>query len=170
MKNFFFVAFFLDILLIIYAFFSSPYFLLNSQLGFIAALLVIMGSFYGYKRFIQARQNSQKTDIIDTIEDRFDLYSEETHEERSAKELFEEERAKSKAKGAGLKHFLSTAPGFFSPYRLFGYLFLVVAVLVLIRKNLFEPWSFLAGLSVVPVSVILFALFASRSSQDQSSI
>ena len=158
MKNFFKVAFFLDILVILGSFFvDSPYFLLNTQIAFIASLLVVLGSFWGYKNLVRKKAaHFAERDAIDIIEDPHELYEEES--QKSAKELFEEEKARLKAKRANVKNFIKSAPGFFSPYRLFGYLFLVLAVLVLIRKGYFEAGSFLVGLAIVPTAALLYAV------------
>jgi len=159
-KRFFQIAFFLDLLYIGYSFFASPYFLLNSQLAFIASLLIVLGSFHGYKKVVQKRAASRPyRDAIETIEDRFGLYEEEGSEveQKDAKEIFEEERAKIKASRAGLRHFVQSAGGFFSPYRLGGYFVLILSVLVLVRRGLFEPWSFLAGLAIVPLAALVMA-------------
>ena len=167
MRNFFFVALLLDALLIALSLFFSPLFLLNTQLAFIASLLIVMGSFWGYRRVVQKRAAVADRDAIDEIQDRFDLYDEEDRQSLSAKELFEQERAKSKKRGLGLADFVRTSSGFFSPFRLMGYLFLTIVVMVLVRKGLFEMGAFLLGLGVVPLSAMLFALMHSK---DQSSM
>ncbi|BCD62037.1 hypothetical protein NitYY0826_C0905 [Nitratiruptor sp. YY08-26] len=159
MNNFFIIAFFLDTLVIIFSFFSSKYFLLNSQLAFIASLLIVLGSYEGYKNVVQKKSSLHNRDIIDDIEDRFDLYSEdEEGGEKSAKEIFEEEKAKLKSKRAALSNFFKTSGAFFSPLRLAGYAFLTIVILVLIRKDLFDIAGFLIGLAVVPLSAALFTL------------
>ncbi|BAF69837.1 hypothetical protein [Nitratiruptor sp. SB155-2] len=164
MKQFFRIAFIVDLTVIIASFFiGNRYFLLNSQLAFISSLLVVLGSFYGYKKMIEKRVGTVTKDIIDDIEDRFDLYDEEQESIQDAKALFEEEKAKIKGAKKGLTNFLKTANGFFSPYRLFGYLFMVIAILVLIKHSMFDAWSFLMGLGVVPVSALIMALVPAKS-------
>lgn len=161
-KRFFFIAFVVDSIVILYSFFASRYFLLNSQLAFIASLLIVLGSFYGYARMVKKRAHMRGRDIIDEIEDRFELYEEPPKSNVSAKEIFEEEKAKIKAKRVGIKNFLKSSNAFFSPFRLFGYLVLVVAILFLVRHRLFEAGSFLVGLAVVPASAMLLALLPQR--------
>jgi len=154
-RGFFKVAFVVDLFVIASSFFvDSPYFLLNTQVAFISSLLVVGGSFLGYRKLVQKRApHFQGPDVIDEMDDPFELYEDEG---KSAKEIFEEEKAK--LKKANLKNFFASAPGFLSPYRLFGYLFLVVAVLVLIRKGYFEAGSFLIGLGIVPLSALLYTI------------
>jgi len=165
-KRFFRIVIFIDLLFIIYSFFASRYFLLNSQLAFIASLLIVLGSFWGYKRVVQKRSHITGRDSIDEIEDRFELYEETELSRKSPREILEEEKAKIKSKRAALKHFVMGAGGFFSPFRLGGYAVLVLSVLVLIRKGLFEPASFLAGLAIVPIAALVMALLP----EDQSSM
>ena len=158
MRKIFAIAFFIDIVLIFFAIYLGKYALLNSQLAFIASLLIILGSFQGYKKVVQKKSHLGR-DIIDEIEDRFELYNEEENRHLSAKELFEEEKKKVKSQKA-MKNFILGLGGFFSMYRLLGYLFLVIAVMMLIRRSMFEPLSFLLGLAILPVSAMLYALFS----------
>ena len=158
MRKIFAIAFFIDIVLIFFAIYLGKYALLNSQLAFIASLLIILGSFQGYKKVVQKKSHLER-DIIDEIEDRFELYNEEEPQQLSAKELFEEEKKKVKSQKA-MKNFILGLGGFFSMYRLLGYLFLVIAVMMLIRRSMFEPLSFLLGLAILPVSAMLYALFS----------
>ncbi len=157
MRKIFAIAFFVDIVLIFWSISFDRYALINSQLAFIASLLIILGSFQGYKKVVQKKSHLGR-DIIDGIEDRFELYNEEENRHLSAKELFEEEKKKVKSQKA-MKNFVLGLGGFFSMYRLFGYLFLVVVVLMLIRKAIFDPVSFLLGLAVLPLSAMFYALF-----------
>ncbi len=157
MRNFFSIAFLLDLILVIASLSASRYFLLNTQLAFIASLLIVMSSFYGYKRVVEQKAGLGGRDIVDEIEDRFDLYSEDpSNEGKSAKEIFEEEKAK--IKKMGLRNFFKTSSGFFSPLRLLGYAFLTIVVMVLVRKGMFEVGAFLIGLAIVPLSAALAAL------------
>ncbi len=166
MKRFFRIVILIDLLFISYSFFASRYFLLNSQLAFISSLFIVLGSFWGYKRVVQKRIDITGRDSIDEIEDRFELYEETKPCDKSPREILEEEKARIKSKRAGLRHFVMGAGGFFSPFRLAGYGVLVVSILVLIRKGLFEPMSFLAGLAIVPIAALVLALLP----EDQSSM
>ena len=157
MRAFFQIAAVIDLLLVVILF-SDPLRLLNSQIAFIASLFVVLGSYYGYSRMVKKGSPLlQKQDAIDKIEDPYDLYSEDEHEGKSAKEIFEEERKRVKKSG-NLRALATTYKGFLSPFRLFGYLFLVISVLVLIKKGMFDPWGYLIGLGVVPVATLLFAI------------
>ncbi len=162
LKRFFFIAFIVDSIVIAYSFFASRYFLLNTQLAFIASLLIVLGSFYGYARMVTKRAHITGRDIIDEIEDRFELYEEPQRSGASAKEIFEEEKAKIKSKRVSLKNFLKSSNAFFSPFRLFGYVVLVVAIFFLVRHGWFEAGSFLVGLAIVPVSALVLTILPQR--------
>jgi hypothetical protein len=160
-RTFFQIAAFVDFVLVL-AFFNDPLRLLNSQIAFIASLFVVLGSYFGYARMVKKGSPLlQERDAIEKIEDPYDLYTENEPSDKSAKEIFEEERLKVKRSG-NLKAFVTTYKGFFSPFRLFGYLFLIISVLVLIRKGVFDPWSYLIGLGVVPVAALIFAVWPSE--------
>jgi len=159
-RNFFKTAAFLDFLLVLYLY-SDPKALLNTQVAFISSLLIVLGSFWGYKRAVEKGvQNPAHRDYIDTVEDRFDLYGEDEVTD-DAKELFESEKKRIKG-NSNLKVLAKSYRGFFSPLRLFGYLFMVVAILMLIKRSLFEPLYFLLGLAVVPLSAMVTALISKR--------
>ncbi|MCI6695083.1 MAG: hypothetical protein MR469_05505, partial [Campylobacter sp.] len=46
-----------------------------------------------------------------------------------------------------------------SPLRLLGYVLLILAFFILLKKELFEPLSFLAGIAVMPISALFSAVF-----------
>lgn len=45
----------------------------------------------------------------------------------------------------------------FSPLRIAAYIFLILAFFMLLRHNIFEPFSFLAGLSILPLIALFFS-------------
>ena len=162
MRRYFQIAALLDLLLLFWLF-DDPKALLNSQIAFISSLLVVLGSYYGYSRLVKRGVPLEGRDYIDRLEDRFDLEGEEVSD---AKELFEQEKKRIKRSG-NLKAFKQTYRGFLSPFRLVGYLFMVVAVLVLIRKGWFDAVGFLIGLAVVPASALIASLLPDK---DHSSM
>lgn len=157
--RFFLILAILDLILILYCLSLKNYiFLLNSQVAIIASLAVTFGSFLGYKSLVIKKSKEQildDKDYIDRLEDPYDLYSKD--ESKDPKELLKKE--KKRIKKENLKNFLLTSSGFFSFYRLFGYLILIVSVLMLIDKGLFDAISFMVGLSLVPVAVLIYAFF-----------
>lgn len=162
MRKFFFILIFLDLVLIIYFLLNKDYlYLLNTQIAFIASILITTGSFLGYKKMVLKKakeyKNSDNLDLIDKIDDPYDLYSQNL-DEIDAKELFDEEKKRVKGFKKGIENFLLTSSAFFSIYRVFGYIFLIVSILFLMDKKIFSPLYFFIGLSIVPFSAIVFTL------------
>jgi hypothetical protein len=159
-RRYFQIAAILDLILV-FLLFGDPKTLLNSQIAFISSLFVVLGSYWGYAGLVRRGElGFGYRDAIERIEDPHGFDDEVAAQD--AKALFEEEKRRVKKSG-NLKAFLSTYRGFFSPFRLIGYLFLVVAVLVLVRKGLFDPVGFLVGLAVVPAAALVTALLPERS-------
>ncbi|MRI83493.1 MAG: hypothetical protein C6I00_03655 [Nitratiruptor sp.] len=144
-------------LILVALLFTAPVPLLNSQIAFISSLLVVLGSYWGYAGLVKRGRfpfNGDR-DYIQRLEDPYDVEGE--NHSKSAKEIFEEERRRIKRSG-NLKVLLTTYQGFFSPLRLLGYLFLVVALLALVRRGIFDPFGFLLGLGVVPAAALVLSL------------
>ncbi|WP_281950696.1 hypothetical protein [Nitrosophilus kaiyonis] len=164
MRIFFLVLIFLDTILIFYFLFTKNYlYLLNSQIAMIASLFVTYASFLGYKKVVIKKSkeyiNIDDRDVIDKIEDRFDLYSEEKKEnEIDAKKVFEEEKQKLKNSKENLKNFFMTSGGFLSIYRIISYLFLIFSILFLINNKEFNAIAYFIGLSIVPISALITSL------------
>lgn len=140
-------------------------FVLNSQVAFFGSLCVIIGSFFGYKKNIENRipdepidNDFEDKDIIDKIEDPFDLDSENEPDtnlsDEQIKEILKEEKKNQSAKS--FKNLLFSFGGFASVYRLIGYFVLLVGFFVLLNNSLFEPISYLAGLLIVPIGALIF--------------
>ncbi|WP_187648248.1 hypothetical protein [Nitrosophilus labii] len=162
MRNFFFILIVLDLLIILYFLTNKDYlYILNTQVALISSLIVTGGSFLGYRRVVLKRAKEQNIlddkDLIDKIEDPYNLYEEELKESQiDAKQIFEEEKKRLKSPKESIKNFILTSSGFLSIYRIFGYLFLVVSVLILIDKKMFDAIAYMVGLSLVPISAMVF--------------
>lgn len=161
MKKFFIILIFLDLILILYLFLNREYLkLLNTQIALIASIFVTGGSFLGYRKLILKRaknyENIDDRDLLEKIEDPYGLYEENSNQNLSAKELFQEEKQKIKGFKKGVFNFISTSSAFLSIYRVFGYLFLIISVLFLIDKKIFYPIHYFLGLSLVPLSAMIF--------------
>lgn len=164
MKKFFIILFLLDFILVLYLVLNKEsIYLLNTQIALIASLFITSGSFFGYKKLVLKRlknyENSEDRDAIDKIEDPYELYSEVKNEkEIDAKELFEEEKKRIKGFKRSILNFVSTSSAFLSIYRVLGYIVLIVSVLVLMDKKIFDPIYFFIGLSIVPISALIFMI------------
>ncbi|OCL86417.1 hypothetical protein AAX26_01550 [Aliarcobacter thereius] len=149
--------------------------LLNLQVAFFSSLFVTLASFLSYRKNIKNRlstfENKEKElidtrDKIDEIDDPFDLYSE--YEEIPENELTSEKikeiinEEKKKVKQNSIKNTIFSAGGFVSIYRIFGYIFLIFGFFALNNNNLFIPLSFIIGLGIVPLGVLLTKLFQNK--------
>jgi uncharacterized membrane protein YqgA involved in biofilm formation len=164
------VYIYLDIAIIIFCIAMDNYlWLLNSQIAFITAMSIVIGSFLGYKKNIETRLSKQNInpdeilldrDKIDEIDDPYDLYSpiNETKELSSEeiKTIIKDE--KKKLKKSSFKNTLFSATGFFSIYRVVGYVVLVLGFFILTRNNLFEPFSYFGGILTVSIGTLLLRI------------
>ncbi len=129
-------------------------FFLNFQIAFIASVLILLGSTYSYKRLVEKRVASQDrpddTDLVDRIDDPFDLYSEEIKSETVADEdldlkaIVKEE--KKRLKPQNIKNTAKSAPALVSLFRVVPYLFLVLGFIGLKNNELLSLTPFLIGL------------------------
>lgn len=141
------------------------YWLLNFQLAFLSSVLIIMGSFYSYRRMIIKRLESGEAGddvLLEKLEDPHGLYEEEydetPHEALDLKEVIKDERAKLKANKQSFKKTLKSTPALFSPLRFVPYLFLVLSFIGLNNNKILDVPAFLIGLGVG----VLTAIFLGR--------
>lgn len=169
------VFFILDLCLVIYSLlFQSSLWLLNSQVAFVSSLFITITSFLSYKSNIENRlsnldlnQTQNETrDKIDEIDDPYDLYTE--YEEIPESELTPEKikeiinDEKSKVKKNSLKNTFYSAGGFISIYRILGYGILIFGFFALNNNKILLPISFIIGLGIVPIGVLLSKLLEKR--------
>lgn len=181
-KNFAKVFIIIDLCLILYAsIFENVYWLLNTQVAFLASVFITVASFLSYKKNISNRLKNFDTTIqtkvedrdkIDEIDDPYDLYSEDIEpipqEEltpQKIKEIIQAE--KKKVTKNSFKNTIFSAGGFVSIYRVIGYASLIFGFFALNNNKIFLPIPFIIGLSVVPLGV-LFAKVILKSEEDQS--
>jgi len=171
-KNFALVFIVLDLCLIVYALvFNTPLWLLNTQVAFISSLFITIASFLSYRKNIKGRISNldltkqvkgEDRDKVDEIDDPYDLYTEyeEIPEEEltpeKIKEIISDE--KTKIKKNSVKNTIFSATGFLSIYRVLGYGILIFGFFALNNNKLFIPISFIIGLGIVPLGVLLSKL------------
>ena len=158
----------LDLVLIaVCAYFGASH-ILNSQLGLICAFLVALASFYGYAKRVKLKaQNAIIDDIDDEIfDDEIDELSKNNYDEiltktpnkieqtPKTKPNFNDPNAKNPTK-AKIPFSAYEFIGAFGPLRLAGYALLVLCFFGLLKNNLFEPISFLAGVAIMPFGALL---------------
>lgn len=136
-------------------------FFINFEIAWISAFLIMLGSMYSYhalvKRRIESYEAGMDVDVIDKIDDPYDLYSEETSDEkqddRDIKEVIKEEKTRLKAnKVNGIK---TGAPATFSLYRILPYFVLVVGFIGLKNSALLMLLPYLVGLGIGIISALL---------------
>ena len=151
----------LDLALIAVCAYFGAIHILNSQLGLICAFLVALASFYGYAKRVKLKaQNVLINDIDDEIfDDEIDELSKNNYDEiltktPKTKPNFNDPNAKNPTK-AKIPFSAYEFIGAFGPLRLAGYALLVLCFFGLLKNNLFEPISFLAGVAIMPFGALL---------------
>ena len=148
--------------------------LYNTQFGFISATLVMIASMISYRRMVNTRVEhnvitiDDSKDVIDQLEDPYDLYSEEVveAEEKDLAEVVKEERKKSKESGRTLFQTLKDTKAALSVYRLGAYGVLVLGFLYLNRHGLLHVPSYILALSIPPM-VIVTMLIRDKANHSQ---
>ncbi len=131
-------------------------FFINFQIAFLASVLILLGSTYSYKRLVDSRVASEDrpddTDLVDKLDDPFDLYSEEISsapmaaEELDLKTVVQEEKKRLKENKHTIKNTAKSAPALVSIFRVVPYLFLVLGFIGLNNNGLLSLVPFLVGL------------------------
>ncbi len=153
--------------------------LYNTQIGFISAALVIVASMISYSRMVNTAVEhnvvmmDDSKDVIDKLEDPYDLYSEEVieevleDEEKDLVETVKEERKRLKENKRTLSQTIKDSKAAFSFYRLGAYAVLVLGFLYLNRHGLLHIPSYILALSIPPVViVIVFMMNKENHSED----
>lgn len=166
-KNFAKFYLILDLIVIVVCIVSNNYlWLLNTQVAFISAMAITIGSFLGYKRNIENRvlgldksepMTSEPRDTIDEIDDPYDLYGEINEQEefttQEIKTIIDEE--KKRVKQNSFKNTLFSATGFASLYRFAGYAVLIFGFFALNNNGLLHVFSYVSGLLIVTVATLM---------------
>ncbi|MDD2790536.1 MAG: hypothetical protein PHU40_07730 [Sulfurimonas sp.] len=140
-------------LIILLTYFYSFTFYMNLQVAFITAAFIMFGSMFAYKKMIQTQidtnQIEEKRDLLDEIEDPYELYdetplNEAPYEELNLREIVKEE--KKKIKTFSLSSAKHGARGSVSAFRLIPYVFLVLGFIALKNNNLLDIPVYLVSL------------------------
>ena len=162
-----------DILVIAVSFiFFDIKVLWNTQIGFISASLVLIGSMMSYRRMVNTSVENNivmmddSKDVIDKLEDPYDLYSEEIveEEEKDLVETVKEERKRLKENKRTLSQTIKDSKAAFSFYRLGSYAVLVLGFLYLNRQGLLDIPSYLVALSIPPIVIVITLLMNKEES------
>jgi len=152
--------------LVLSALFFGWMWLVNTQVAFFCSLAITVGTFLSYRRMVKRRLEAGAYVLEEEEEkepdDPHGLWKEEsTSPPLDVKTMIEEEKERQKQEKKGLlarSHLSSALPSFLFPYRLLGYVALIVGFLVLRRHEMFEVVPFVIGLGVVPLTALLTLL------------
>ena len=167
------IFFIIDFGVVVFCFLSgNTIWLLNTQIAFFSSLFVIVGSYMGYVKNIQSRVETQVNsddnyDEIDKMDDKYDLYSEDTPQEEIVESPTKEQIQESMKpiKQNHLQSLKNSFWGMASLYRLFGYVGLIVGFFYLNNNGFLHIYSYIAGFIIVPISALIFS-FISRNTQS----
>lgn len=155
------------VLIAICAYFGAVY-VLNSQVALIASSLIILASFLGYKKCVAKKIANADINAFDDVFDDensripsqdevANLGNSRIPNENEAKNARNSRIPNEKTPKIPLR--LYEFGSLFSPLRLLSYVLLILAFFILLKKELFEPLSFLAGIAVMPISALFSAVF-----------
>ena len=144
-----------ELLVIAFYFYDFGIFI-NLQIAFLSSLSVILGSSFAYQRMIKNQvalkdTEDEKRELLDTIEDPYELYTDEAInnspvDELDLKEIVKEEKAKIKTLSiSSMKHGVR---GSVSLFRLVPYIFLVLGFIALENNKLLDVAVYLPSLLV----------------------
>ena len=156
------------VLIAICAYFGAVH-VLNSQVALISSSLIILASFLGYKKRVAKKIATADISAFDDVFDDNEnsripsqdevakLGNSRIPNENEAKNTRNSRIPNEKTPKIPLR--LYEFGSVFSPLRLLGYVLLILAFFILLKKELFEPLSFLAGIAVMPISALFSAVF-----------
>ena len=156
------------VLIAICAYFGAVH-VLNSQVALISSSLIILASFLGYKKRVAKKIATADISAFDDVFDDNEnsripsqdevanLENSRIPNENEAKNTRNSRIPNEKTPKIPLR--LYEFGSLFSPLRLLGYVLLILTFFILLKKELFEPLSFLAGIAVMPISALFSAVF-----------
>ena len=158
--------------------FDDAHWAYNTQVGFISSALVMAASVISYRRMVNTRVEhgivtmDDSKDVIDKLEDPYDLYSEDVVEEAPEEDLatvVKEEKKKLKENKRSLGQTLKDTKAALSIYRLAAYGVLILGFMYLNRQGLLHIPSYLLSLSLPPM-IIVIMLVTQKENHSQDSV
>ena len=153
------------VLITICAYFGAVH-VLNSQVALISSSLIILASFLGYKKRVAKKIATADISAFDDVNENSRIPSQDEVANLENSRIPNENEAKnarnsriSNEKTPKIPLRLYEFGSLFSPLRLLAYVLLILAFFILLKKELFEPLSFLAGIAVMPISALFSAVF-----------
>ena len=153
------------VLIVICAYFGAVH-VLNSQVALISSSLIILASFLGYKKRVEKKIATADISAFDDVNENSRIPSQDEVANLGNSRIPDENETKNarnsripNEKTPKIPLRLYEFGSVFSPLRLLGYVLLILAFFILVKKELFEPLSFLAGIAVMPISALFSAVF-----------
>ncbi|MFC2073271.1 hypothetical protein ACFLRS_00280 [Campylobacterota bacterium] len=148
--------------------------LYNTQIGYITSTLVMVASILSYRRMVNARVEhniitmDDSKDVIDKLEDPYDLYSEDTveMEEKDFVETVKEEKKKLKENRRSVYQAIKDTKAALSIYRLGAYAVLILGFLYLNRQGLLHIPSYIISLGL-PSVILVWVLLREKENHSQ---
>ncbi|MCB4743248.1 MAG: hypothetical protein LGB07_06965 [Sulfurovum sp.] len=143
------------LLIFVSATFFSMSTLLNTQIGFLSATLVIFASIKSYKHMVNTRVENEiiamdiDKDIVDKLDDPYDLYSED----------IEEEKQHFKTNSRSLSEVVKDTKPTLSIYRIGAYLLLVLGFLYLSHHDFLQLPAYLLSLGLSPLTIVVLLIY-----------
>lgn len=148
--------------------------LYNTQIGYITSTLVMVASILSYRRMVNARVEhniitmDDSKDVIDKLEDPYDLYSEDAvdEEEKDFVETVKEEKKKLKENRRSVYQTIKDTKAALSIYRLGAYAVLILGFLYLNRQGLLHIPSYIISLGL-PSVILVWVLLREKENHSQ---
>ena len=120
------------------------------EIALISGILITSGSLYAYRNMIRSRASmadiEDNKDIIDTMDDPYDLYDEERENEiTDIKAMIKEEKARQKQHI--VENTVKNSSAWVSAYRLIPYAFLILGFIGLQNNHLMQLLPYMTGLA-----------------------
>ncbi|HEY9190544.1 MAG TPA: hypothetical protein VIM88_06725 [Sulfurovum sp.] len=173
-----FVLLSVDILLLLIAvIFFDIKIVYNTQIGYITATLVMVASIISYRRMVNARIKhnivtmDDSRDVIDKLEDPYDLYSEEVTEikEKDLAQTIKEEKKKLKENRRTVYQTIKDTKAALSIYRLGAYAVLILGFFYLKRQEMLHIPSYIISLGI-PTVILVWVLLKEKENHSQDTI
>jgi len=162
------------LLLIISLIFFDIKVVYNTQIGYITSTLVMVASIVSYRRMVNARVKhnivtmDDSKDVIDKLEARYDLYSEDVidDEEKDFAQTVKEEKKKLKENRRTVFQTIKDTKAALSIYRLGAYAVLILGFLYLNRHGILHIPSYIISLGI-PSVILVWVLLKEKENHSQ---
>lgn len=142
----------------------------NFMVAMGTSMAIVVGSLYSYRNMIQRRVEDvdpeDNKDIIDMMDDPYDLYEEERQEEiTDIKQMIKEEKARQRSNL--VQNTTKNVSAWVSVYRLIPYAFLILGFVALENNHALQVLPYMVGLAAgIPLGYLIAKeLFILRSSE-----